>query len=249
MVLISLPPLLLYFKASVNSVLVSTPQCCWLATPRNLPSSPTAHMKAITTTLSMVGGGALVGVLAGAGVVAGAGAVGECLRLALMCQTTVTSAATRDKVGLSVDVNEDGAVAEGVVEGVVEPPLLCVGGGRRSAWSCGSWAWWSCCCGARSFGTWGAWSWTTTITGASTYNTWLRGLAGQPPEYAILKTMENIGYFDASSRKVVVPDANIADATSPPLSFPSLFSLLPLPLSLLPFPSLPSYGNELLLII
>jgi len=46
------------------------------------------------------------------------------------------------------------------------------------------------------------------------YNTWLRGLAGQPPEFAILKTMENIGYFDASSRKVVVPDANIADANS-----------------------------------
>jgi hypothetical protein len=39
----------------------------------------------------------------------------------------VTTAATRDKLGLSVDVDEDGGVAEGVVEGVVEPSLLCVG--------------------------------------------------------------------------------------------------------------------------
>jgi hypothetical protein len=70
-------------------------------------------MTAMTTTLSkaVVGGGAVVGVLAGAGVVAGAGAGGESLRLALTCRTTVTTAATRDKLGLSVDMDEDGSVA------------------------------------------------------------------------------------------------------------------------------------------
>ena len=46
------------------------------------------------------------------------------------------------------------------------------------------------------------------------YNTWLRGLCGQPPEYAILKTMENVGFFDSASRRVVVPDANVVDANS-----------------------------------
>jgi hypothetical protein len=88
-------------------------------------------MTAMTTNLTegVVGAGAVVGVVVGAGVVAGAGAVGKSLRLVLMCRTTVTTAATRDKLGLTLDVDEDGAVAEGVVEGVVEPPLLCVGAG------------------------------------------------------------------------------------------------------------------------
>ena len=87
----------------------------------------------MTTNLTegVVGGGAVVGVGVGAGVVAGAGAVEESLRFALMCRTTVTTAATRDKVGLSLDVDEDGGVAKDVVEvkGVVEPPLLCMGVG------------------------------------------------------------------------------------------------------------------------
>jgi hypothetical protein len=93
----------------------------------SVANSPTTHMIAMTTNLTegVVG----VGVVVGAGVRAGAGAVGESLRLALMCRTTVTTAATRDKLGLSVDEDEDGGVAEGVVEGVVEPPLLCVGVG------------------------------------------------------------------------------------------------------------------------
>jgi hypothetical protein len=46
------------------------------------------------------------------------------------------------------------------------------------------------------------------------YDTWLRGLRDQPVEYAILKTMENIGFFDSGSRQVVVPDANVVDANS-----------------------------------
>jgi hypothetical protein len=53
-----------------------------------------------------------------------------------MCRTTVTTAATRDKLGLTLDVDEDGGVAEGVVEGVVEPPLFCVGVGGVGAVEC-----------------------------------------------------------------------------------------------------------------
>jgi hypothetical protein len=85
-------------------------------------------MTAMTTNLTegVVGGGAVVGVVVGDGV---AGTVGDSLRLALMCRTTVTTAATRNKLSLSVDEDEDGGVAEGEVEGVMEPPLLCVGVG------------------------------------------------------------------------------------------------------------------------
>ena len=50
--------------------------------------------------------------------------------MALVCRTTATTAATRDNLGLSVDVDEDGGVAEGVGgAGMVEPPLGCVGVG------------------------------------------------------------------------------------------------------------------------
>ena len=66
----------------------------------------------------------------GAGVEAGAAAVGERLRLALICRTTVTTAATTENLCLSVDVAEDVGVAEGVGNvGVVEPTLGCLAGG------------------------------------------------------------------------------------------------------------------------
>lgn len=42
------------------------------------------------------------------------------------------------------------------------------------------------------------------------YNTWLKGLRGQPLETSIVKTMENIGFFDRDRRKLVIPDASVA---------------------------------------
>jgi hypothetical protein len=73
-----------------------------------------AHMTARTSNLAED----VVGV--GDGVEAGAAAVGERLRLALMCRTTVTTAASRENPCLSVDVAEDvGDV------GVVELTLGC----------------------------------------------------------------------------------------------------------------------------
>ena len=82
-------------------------------------NSPTAHIIAWTTNLpeGVVGGGA--------GVEVGAGAVGERLLLALMCRTTVATATTTGNPVLSVSMAED----VGVVEGVVEPSLRCVGVG------------------------------------------------------------------------------------------------------------------------
>jgi hypothetical protein len=66
-------------------------------------------------------------VVIGAGVEAGAGAAEERVRLALMCRTTVTTAATRDNLDLSVDVAQDVGVAEGEgAVGVVEPSSRCV---------------------------------------------------------------------------------------------------------------------------
>ena len=77
-----------------------------------------AHMTARTSNLAED----VVGV--GAGVEAGAGAVGERRRLRLMSRTT---AATTEKLCLSVDVAEDVGVAEGMGDvGVVEPTLGCV---------------------------------------------------------------------------------------------------------------------------
>ena len=101
-------------------------------------NSPMAHMTARMSNLAedVVGVGA--GVEAGAaalgerraGVEAGAAAVGERPRLALMCRTTVTIAATTENLCLSVDVAEDVGVAEGVGDvGVVEPTLGCLAGG------------------------------------------------------------------------------------------------------------------------
>ena len=46
------------------------------------------------------------------------------------------------------------------------------------------------------------------------YKKWLCDLCGQRPEYAILKTMENIGFYDPASRQVVVPDPNVVEANS-----------------------------------
>jgi len=46
------------------------------------------------------------------------------------------------------------------------------------------------------------------------YNTWLKGLRGQPLEYAILNTMKNIGFFHSGTRRLVIPDANVVDANS-----------------------------------
>ena len=64
-----------------------------------------------------------------AGVEAGAAAAGERLRLALICRTTVTTAATTENLCLSVDVAEDVGVAEGVGDvGVVKPTLGCLAG-------------------------------------------------------------------------------------------------------------------------
>jgi hypothetical protein len=83
-----------------------------------------AHMTARMSNLAED----VVGV--GAGVEAGAAAVGERLRLALICRTTVTTAATTENLCLSVDVAEDVGVAEGVGNvGVVEPTLGCLAGG------------------------------------------------------------------------------------------------------------------------
>ena len=102
-------------------------------------NSPMAHMTARTSNL------AEDVVRVGAGVEAGAAAVGERLRLALICRTTVTTAATTENLCLSVDVAEDVGVAEGVGDvGVVEPTLGCLAGG----------AWWSRRRGARPWGTW-----------------------------------------------------------------------------------------------
>lgn len=46
------------------------------------------------------------------------------------------------------------------------------------------------------------------------YNKWLRGLRGQPLEYAILQTMENVGFFDAGTRRIVIPEASVLQANS-----------------------------------
>ena len=88
-------------------------------------NSPTAHIISWTTNLpeGVVGGGA--------GVEVGAGAVGERLLLALMCRTTVATATTTGNPVISVAVAEGVGVAEdvGLVEGVVERSLRCVGVG------------------------------------------------------------------------------------------------------------------------
>ena len=80
-------------------------------------NSPTAHIISWTTNL--------------AGVEVGAGAVGERLLLALMCRTTVATATTTGNPVISVAVAEGVGVAEdvGLVEGVVERSLRCVGVG------------------------------------------------------------------------------------------------------------------------
>jgi hypothetical protein len=46
------------------------------------------------------------------------------------------------------------------------------------------------------------------------YNTWLRGLRGQPLEYSILRTMENLGFFSTQTRRLVVPEASVAHANT-----------------------------------
>jgi hypothetical protein len=88
-------------------------------------NSPTAHIVAWTTNLpeGVVGGGA--------GVEVAAGAVGERLLLALMRRTTVATATTTGNPVISVAVAEGVGVAEdvGLVEGVVERSLRCVGVG------------------------------------------------------------------------------------------------------------------------
>ena len=83
-------------------------------------NSPMAHMTARTSNL------AEDVVRVGAGVEE----VGERLRLALICRTTVTTAATTEYLCLTVDVAEDVGVAEGVGDvGVVDPTLGCLAGG------------------------------------------------------------------------------------------------------------------------
>jgi hypothetical protein len=46
------------------------------------------------------------------------------------------------------------------------------------------------------------------------YNVWLLGMRGQPLEHSILRTMENVGFFNASTRRIVVPQANVLQANA-----------------------------------
>lgn len=46
------------------------------------------------------------------------------------------------------------------------------------------------------------------------YNLWLRGLRGQPLEYSILRTMENLGFFNTQTRRIVIPEANVLQANA-----------------------------------
>ncbi len=46
------------------------------------------------------------------------------------------------------------------------------------------------------------------------YNKWLRGLRGQPLEYAILQTMRHVGFFDDATRRVIIPEASVVQANA-----------------------------------
>lgn len=46
------------------------------------------------------------------------------------------------------------------------------------------------------------------------YNTWLKGLRGQPLEFAILQTMGNIGFYASETRRLVIPNANVVEANT-----------------------------------
>lgn len=48
----------------------------------------------------------------------------------------------------------------------------------------------------------------------SPYNKWLRGLRGQPLEYAILQTMRHIGFFDEATRRITIPEASVVQANA-----------------------------------
>jgi len=103
---------------------------------------PTAHMPARTSNL------AEDVVVVGVGVEVGAGAVGERLRLALVCRTAVTTTATSYILGSSVDVAEDVGVVRArtlawwsrrrasCARGAqpwVEPSSGCVGGSNQKS--------------------------------------------------------------------------------------------------------------------